>query len=190
MRHSLGLEKKTIAYFGRLVSEKGINLLLEALSTLKDLQWQFIIDKFSVYRSTYEEQLQSQIQVFGLTNQVVYFDAPHNKMQDYMNAADIVVLPSISTPKFKEQYGRVIPEAMACGKIVVGSQSGAIPELIGEAGFVFLEGDVNKLAEILRYLLTAPESELDLMRIKAVERAYTYLSAAKQAEIMYRTISA
>ena len=77
---------------------------------------------------------------------------------------------------------------MGCGKVVVGSQSGAIPEVIGEAGFVFPEGDVAKLGEVLRYLLTAPEAELDSIRIKAAERARTQLSAARQAEIMYSTL--
>ena len=187
-RQRLGLQSTVIAYFGRLVREKGIDLLLQSLSTLRDLRWQFLIDKFSIYRSSYEVQLQSQIQALGLTNRVVYFDAPHSQIPDFMNAVDIVVLPSISTPKYKEQYGRVIPEAMGCGKVVVGSQSGAIPEVIGEAGFVFPEGDVAQLGEVLRYLLTAPEAELDSIRIKAAERARTQLSAARQAEIMYSTL--
>jgi glycosyltransferase involved in cell wall biosynthesis len=187
-RRRLGLNSVVIAYFGRLVPEKGIDLLLQALSTLTDLRWQLLIDKFSPYRSAYEVQIQSQIQALGLTSRVVYFDASHSEIPDYMNAADIVVLPSISTPKFKEQYGRVIPEAMACGKIVVGSQSGAIPELIGEAGFVFPEGDASRLGKVLRYLLTAPEVELDSMRTKAVERAHAHFTAARQAEIMYRTV--
>lgn len=188
-RQRLGLQRITIAYFGRIVREKGIDLMLQSLSTLTDLPWQFLIDQFSIYRSNYEVYLQSQIQALGLANRVVYFDAPHNKIPDYMNAADIVVLPSISTPKFKEQYGRVIPEAMACGKIVVASQSGALPELIGETGFVFPEGDVSKLAEVLRYLLTAPEVQLDLLRKRGAERAAAHLSAARQAEIMYSTIN-
>lgn len=187
-RQRLGLDSITIAYFGRLVPEKGVHLLVQSLAALADLRWQFLIDKCSTYRTAYEVQLQSQIQTLGLTSRVIYFHATHSEIPDYMNAADIVVLPSIETPKFKEQYGRVVPEAMACGKIVVGSQSGAIPELIGEAGFIFPEGDVVRLAEILRNLLTASEAELWSMRTKAVERAHAYLGAARQAEAIYHVL--
>jgi glycosyltransferase involved in cell wall biosynthesis len=104
-------------------------------------------------------------------------------MANYMNAADVVVLPSISTPKWKEQYGRVIPEAMACGKIVVGSDSGTIPELIADAGFTFPEGDASKLAELLRTILGAPEAELDVVRARAQERARSELSIIRQAAV-------
>jgi len=188
-RARLGLHSMTIAYFGRLVPEKGIDLLLQALSKLTDLRWQFLIDTFSTYQSNYEEKLQAQIQALKLDNRVVYFDASHSEISNYMNAADIVVLPSISTPKFKEQYGRVIPEAMACGKIVIGSNSGAIPELIGDAGIVIPEGDTIQLVNVLRHLLTAPETELNLTRTRALERALSHFTATSQAEIMYRTIS-
>jgi glycosyltransferase involved in cell wall biosynthesis len=119
---------------------------------------------------------------------VVYFDASHSEMPNYMNAADVVVLPSISTPKWKEQYGRVIPEAMACAKIVVGSDSGTIPELISDAGFTFPEGDAHKLAEVLRGILNSPEAELDGIRVKAKERADGELSTITQAEILSRLL--
>ena len=119
----------------------------------------------------------------------MYFDATHREIPDYMKAADIVVLPSISTPTWREQYGRVIPEAMACGKIVVGSSSGAIPEVIGDSGFVFPEGNVRALAALLRSLLTAADNELKVMRKKAEHRAHTELSIVRQADILYEKLS-
>lgn len=188
-RQRLGLHTKTIAYFGRPVPEKGVDLLILALARLKDLSWQFLVDEFSEYRLPYVSQLQNQIKALEISDRVVYFDATHSEMPDYMNAADIVVLPSVSTPKWKEQYGRVIPEAMACGKIVVGSQTGAIPEIIGDSGFLFPEGDIEALADILRYLLKAQHDELELVRAKAVERAHSDLSTLRQAEIWAKMLN-
>jgi glycosyltransferase involved in cell wall biosynthesis len=166
-----------------------VGILLQALARIGDLRWQFLMDRFFLYQSAYHLQIQRQIETLGLTDRVVHFDATHGEMPDYMNAADIVVMPSISTPKFKEQYRRVIPEAMACGKVVVGSSSGAIPKLIGDCGFIFPASDVRKLADLLRHLLTAADSELDVIRKMATQRAHAQLSIVRQADILYEKLS-
>ncbi|MBV8728830.1 MAG: glycosyltransferase [Acidobacteriia bacterium] len=183
-RARLGLTLPTIAYFGRLSPEKGLHILLPALASIKDLPWRFLIDRFSAYDSPYTARVQEQIASMGLTERVVFFDAGHAEMPEYMNAADFVVLPSISTPKWKEQYGRVIPEAMACGKIVIGSSSGAIPEIIGEAGYIFPEGDSGALGELLRMLLTQEPASFKPMREAAFRRSHSYYSVDRQAAIL------
>ena len=66
-----------------------------------------------------------------------------------MNAADLVVVPSVSTGNWKEQYGRVIPEAMACGKTIIASASGAIPEILGEYGMLIEENQPDVLASTI-----------------------------------------
>jgi glycosyltransferase involved in cell wall biosynthesis len=129
------------------------------------------------------------VRELGLEDRIVYFDATHKEMPDFMNAADIVVLPSVSGPGVKEQYGRVLPEAMACAKVVVGSQVGAIPELVGEAGILVPERDAGALAERLRALLTAPAAELQPLREKAYRRAHEQLSIARQAELWVRQLN-
>ena len=65
---------------------------------------------------------------------------PLNDVPRHLRALDALVLPSESTPLWKEQFGHVLIEAMACGVPVVGSDSGAIPEVIGEAGLLFPGG--------------------------------------------------
>lgn len=180
-RARLGLHSPTVAYFGRLTREKGVDLLVAALSRLRELEWQFLIDSFAVYRTAYMVELDRAIRDAGLVSRVVYFDARHEDMPDYMNAADIVVLPSVSTSKWKEQYGRVIPEAMACGKIVVGSDSGAIPEVVGGHGHIVPEGNVEALAECLRGLLTGSSSRLPAETVATY--ALDYLSIYRQADI-------
>jgi glycosyltransferase involved in cell wall biosynthesis len=66
--------------------------------------------------------------------------------------SDVLVLPSRRTPKWEEQFGRVLAEAMAEGTVTVGSRTGAIPEVIGTSELLFEEDDSNGLAEILRRL--------------------------------------
>jgi glycosyltransferase involved in cell wall biosynthesis len=66
---------------------------------------------------------------------------------------DVLVLPSRTRPHWKEQLGRVLIEAMACEVPVVGSRSGAIPDVIGDAGLLFPEGDVARLREAIDRLL-------------------------------------
>ncbi|MBA3914623.1 MAG: glycosyltransferase family 4 protein, partial [Acidobacteriales bacterium] len=65
---------------------------------------------------------------------------------------DVLVLPSHTTARWKEQFGRVLVEAMACGTVPVGSSSAEIPNVIGEAGLIFPEGDIQALAASLRVL--------------------------------------
>lgn len=72
-------------------------------------------------------------------------------------AADALVLPSLPTPRWLEQFGRVIPEAFAFGLPVIGSASGAIPEVIGDAGIVVPPGDHLALAAAARQLAMEPE---------------------------------
>lgn len=67
-------------------------------------------------------------------------------------AMEVLVLPSRQEGFEKEQFGRVLAEAMACGVAVVGSDCGAIPEVIGEAGLVYAQGDVAALAACLERL--------------------------------------
>jgi glycosyltransferase involved in cell wall biosynthesis len=78
-----------------------------------------------------------------------------------------VVLPSCTTRVWKEQFGRILVEAMACKVPVVGSDSGAIPEVVGNAGLIFPEGDVAMLAECLQRLKESPE-----LRHELAERGY------------------
>ena len=64
-------------------------------------------------------------------------------------AMDLLVLPSISTDTWKEQYGRVLVEARACGTQVAGSNSGAIPLVVGDPEMIFPEGDVSAIVQTI-----------------------------------------
>ena len=188
VRAALGLRDTTVAYFGRLIPEKGVHYLIDALAELKDRQWQVMLDEFKEYHHPYVRQIQEQIESVGLRDRIVYFDAKHDEMPEYMNAADIVVVPSVSNPTWKEQYGRVVPEAMACGCLVITSDCGALPELVGDAGIVVPEGDVGALRDAIADALANPALRESLGQ-RAHERAHAKLSVRQQVEGMHEVFS-
>jgi glycosyltransferase involved in cell wall biosynthesis len=153
IRRKFGLKGKVIAYFGRLTREKGIHVLIAALQNLQHLEWQLMMDEFDEYASGYHQEINKQIQNAGLTERIVFVKPSHFEIPAYMNAADIVVVPSIRIPQWNEQYGRVAAEAMACGKHVIASETGALPELLGGYGDLFEEGNQEQLKDILKSIL-------------------------------------
>jgi glycosyltransferase involved in cell wall biosynthesis len=103
---------------------------------------------------------------------------------------DVLVLPSRTTPVWKEQFGRVLAEAMACHVPVIGSNSGAIPEVIGDAGLIFPEGDVTALANCLRQLINSPDLRHDLAQrgYNRVITNYTQEHIALQTVAFYQQL--
>jgi glycosyltransferase involved in cell wall biosynthesis len=189
-RKRLGLSRRTVAYFGRITPEKGVDLLIEALAGMMDREWDLLLDDFGDYRSPYLERMRGLLDSSGVARRTIFFRAPHADIATYMNAADIVVLPSVSTSKWKEQYGRVVPEAMACGKVVIGSDSGTIPELIGESGLIFPEKDVAALRKALGDALDMPIGKFEEVGAGAARRARALLGADTQARILFDLIRA
>jgi len=139
----------TIGYAGRLVEEKGLALLIEAGAKLKgDFRLVFI------GTGTMRESLINQAEGLGLSERVEFVpNVPNMEMPAYLSGLDVLVLPSLTRPNWKEQFGRILIEAMACGVPVVGSSSGEIPEVIGQAGLIFPEGNAEALATRLQSLL-------------------------------------
>jgi glycosyltransferase involved in cell wall biosynthesis len=138
-----------IGYVGRLVVEKGIELLLSAVAGLSG-PWQLRI----LGSGPELAQLEKMAQRLGIHPRIL-FDRPipSTQMPYYLSGLDALVLPSIARPNWKEQFGRVLIEAMACGVPVVGARSGAIPDVIADAGLTFAEGDVADLTRQLTRLM-------------------------------------
>jgi glycosyltransferase involved in cell wall biosynthesis len=91
---------------------------------------------------------------------------------------------------WKEQFGRVLIEAMACKVPVIGSDSGAIPEVIGNAGLIFPEGDADALADRLRRLMASPALRLELATrgYARMRGLYTQERVAAQTAELYRQV--
>jgi glycosyltransferase involved in cell wall biosynthesis len=142
-----------IGYVGRIVEAKGLRTLLEALSLLPCLRWRLAVVGAGPFESAFTELVRSK----GLENQVLSLGfVSHEETPRYLAAFDVLVLPSETQPNWKEQFGRVIVEALACGTPVIGSDSGEIPNLVlsSGGGLVFPERDAVAFAETLRAMVS------------------------------------
>lgn len=184
LRAKLGLTKTVIAYFGRLTKEKGVHILIKALQELKELEWLLIMDDFDEYASDYNKEIRRLIKEADIMDRMVFINPNHYEIAGFMNASDIVVVPSITAPHWKEQYGRVAAEAMACGKTVIASDSGALPELLNNYGWIFPEGDVQSLKKLLKNLLTTNTSFNEKSRDSISAYAKNELSLVRQKTVM------
>jgi glycosyltransferase involved in cell wall biosynthesis len=176
----------TVGYAGRLVKEKGVDLILHALSRLPNSVHATLIGAGDERTNLVE--LATQLK---LGDRVAFLPpAPSAQMPFVYAQLDALVLPSRSQPNWKEQFGRVLIEAMACGVPVIGSQCGEIPNVIGDAGLVFPEDDSAALAVALRTLLEKPELHADLAvrgRDRVLAR-YTMRRIASETVDVYRSI--
>jgi glycosyltransferase involved in cell wall biosynthesis len=175
-----------VGYMGRLVEEKGVDLLLEALAGLEGA-WRAHI----VGSGPARESLQSLARHLGITERVSFEDwIPSTQMPEYYRHLDALVVPSRTCPNWKEQFGRVLVEAMACGVPVIGSDSGEIPHVIGDAGLIFPEGQALVLREHLARLQENPDERAELSR-RGRERVlarYTQAQIAAQTFQVYQSI--
>jgi len=177
LRQQLGLRTFTIGYVGRMVPEKGLWALLEALASL-DGDWQCLL----VGEGPIREEWLKRAKDMGLDRRVVWVPTvPHTAVPDYINMMDVLVLPSLTTPRWKEQFGHVLIEAMACQVPVIGSDSGAIPEVIGDAGIVIPEGDSNALARAIERLRSSEAERVALGR-KGRERVLAHFTNERIAQ--------
>jgi glycosyltransferase involved in cell wall biosynthesis len=158
----------TIGYAGGLVPEKGIDTLLHALALCQRAvgaaggQSCRLLLAGGGPQQADLERLAGQL---GLDQQVVFLGrVGSTSMPAFFASIDVLVLPSRTTPHWKEQFGRVLVEAMACQTPVIGSDSGEIPHVIGDAGLIFPEGDAHALAGQLLRLSGDPNLRADLGR--------------------------
>ena len=137
-----------IGCVARLTPEKGVDVLLRAAAGLPGVWRVYVLGSGPQRRA-----LESLAHELDLSDRVV-FDAPisSTQMPAYLTELDVLVLPSRTRPNWKEQFGRVLIEAMACGVPVVGSTCGEIPQVIGDAGVIFAEDDVAALRDALSRL--------------------------------------
>ena len=122
----------------------------------------------------------------------VFFEGqiPSTQMPAYYRQLDALVLPSRTLPNWKEQFGRALIEGMACGIPIVGSDSGEIPNVIGDAGLVFQENDAAGLRQTLLELQQKPElrHELGQRGRERVLEHYTQAQIAAQTVQVYREV--
>jgi glycosyltransferase involved in cell wall biosynthesis len=157
----------TAGYLGRLEANKGVDTLLEAAADCPGVQ-------IRVGGDGPERRSLEAIAALAADRVVFTGRVAHEDVGAFLSGLDVLVLPSRSMPGWKEQFGRVLVEAMSRGVIPIGSATGAIPEVIGDAGFTFPEGDALALAGILNDLQS--RESLEELRRRAMDRACTWFS--------------
>ena len=142
----------TIGYIGRFVLYKGVGLLIEALAGLPETCRLRLVGS-----GPDEAELRRLAGEYGVADRVEFAPAvPASEVPGVLAGMDVLALPSLTQPNWMEQFGRVLIESMACAVPVVGSDSGEIPNVIGDAGLIVPEGDVGALRAALLSLLTQP----------------------------------
>jgi glycosyltransferase involved in cell wall biosynthesis len=182
-----GGETLTIGYIGRLMPAKGLSVLIDALINIKHEKWKLLVVGDGEERVPAEKKLAAA----GLLERAVFTGAvPYEQVPEYLKRMDIFVVPTLTTNKIREQFGRVIVEAMASGVPVIGSTCGAIPEVIGDAGIVYPERNSTSLANSLTGLLRIEELRKELAQRgrKRVEENYTWETAARGIYSLYRQV--
>lgn len=179
-----------VGYSGRLVKEKGVQTVLEALSGLVEKGKAF--DFYIAGSGAYKDSIDRKIKELGVVDRVHFLGAlEQSALPAFYSSIDALVLPSLTTPQWKEQFGRVLAEAMACGTPVIGSSSGEIPNVIDRAGLVFKEGDPGELAGCIERLMSDQELRAELVE-RGLEKAsneYSWESVARQYVELYRRLS-
>lgn len=191
LKTELGLSGLVIGYVGRLLEDKGICDLLLAFGRLakdrRDGDLQLLLLGTGPWRSTIE-QISAEM---GIARQVKMCDAvPHLQVVPYLNCMDVLVLPSRTTPRTKEQFGHVLVEAMSALVPVIGSSSGEIPNVVGDAGLIYSEGDVQALAAQLNRLVESPELRCEYANKgrARVQSLYTHRVIAEQTYGFWREL--
>jgi len=185
-----------VGFVGRFVPEKGLLTLLQALIGLRDYPWKLLL----LGRGELRDILVKITEENNLQERVIMVESvPHNQVPNYINLMSTLVLPSETTSKvktltsvgWKEQFGHVLIEAMACQVPVIGSNSGEIPHVIGDAGLIFPEGDIQALANCILQLRQNPDlaQRLGVMGYKTAMRKYTNTALAKQQLEFYQELS-
>ena len=146
-----------VGFAGRLVPEKGVDLLLNAFATLPPAMRNS--SRLSIVGQGPErEALERLAQRLNIAEQVIFQgQLPSTRLPAYYRQIDLLIVPSRTQPNWKEQFGRVIVEALACGVPVIGSDCGAIPDVVGAGGLIVPEGNCAALAEAMQGLWRDPD---------------------------------
>ncbi len=184
IRARFQLDPPIVGFVGRLLHQKGVDLLIRAVASMREPRPALAVIGDGPDREAFE-LLVAELGIGGRTRFVR--GVAHDQVPALLSALDVVVLPSRTTPRWKEQFGRVLIEGMAAGCVVVGSSSGAIPEVLGDAGIVFPEGDAGALGSALERVYR--ESGLaDTLRVRGrarVRDGFTWEAIASRVVDFY-----
>ncbi len=162
-----GIRVQKAVYVGALSPHKGVHIAIEAIGYLKRQGMVLPLEIIgSAGRQDYLKELKELVSNSGLEKQVI-FSGPLSRKEvvQRFQTAEILLFPSL----WEEAFGLVAVEAMAAGAIVIGSNRGGIPEVIGEVGFV-VEPEAKSFAKAIETALALTEGEKDKIRLTGQQR--------------------
>ena len=166
------LKKRELIFVGRLVSDKGASLLLDALKLMTTKARLTIVgngpERAALEKQTAESGLQAQVEFAGSRH--------GEQLADALREHEILVVPSL----WQEPFGIVALEGIACGCVVIGSAGGGLAEAIGSCGVTFPNGDARALADAITRLLDDP-AERDRLRQNAASHLARFTPQAVAA---------
>ncbi|MDB9509527.1 hormogonium polysaccharide biosynthesis glycosyltransferase HpsO [Microcystis aeruginosa CS-338/01] len=196
LSRSLGIENDefVIGFIGRFVEEKGILTLIKAVTKLTG-KWKLLL----LGRGILKDKIVREATAAGISDRLIIVESvPHDQVVNYINLMNTLVLPSEITYRvktltavgWKEQFGHVLIEAMACQVPVIGSDSGEIPFVIADTGLIFPEKDGEALAKSIQTLLDNPSfaQELGQRGYQRVMTNYTNKALAQKQLDFYQQL--
>ena len=183
LRASLGLRGLVLGFVGRLEPAKGVATLVRAAARC-GVECSLLVVGGGPAQGAFAALARDLNVPARWAGRVGNSDLPR-----YLNCMDALVLPSETTRYWKEQFGKVLIEAMACEVPVIGSDSGEIPQVMGEAGLVFREKDADDLAARIA-ALADPAVRADRARLGRARalREYSWDSVARRTLAFYRDL--
>lgn len=182
-------EKLNIGFLGRIVSEKGIDLMLKAAQQMKRQEFSFEITICG--SGPAQQELETMAKDLGVDDYVRWLGAvPHGQVPGEMAKFDVLVLPSRSVDTWKEQFGHVLIESMVMGIPTVGSTCGEIPNVINHPDLVFEENDADGLAAILSRLVCDDEFRQSMGEfcLQRAQQNYTHNRIAQRLYTLWQTV--
>ena len=153
-----GDETPVVGFMGRFVPEKGLRVLMAALTAMRT-SWRALF----VGSGPMDAEVRSWAAAYGRRVRFAS-GVSHDRVPAMLNAMDVLCAPSQTTPAWREQFGRMVVEAFACGVPVVASDSGEIPFVVGDAAVVLPEADVSVWTRTLDALAADPARRDELRR--------------------------
>lgn len=174
-----------VGFVGRFLKMKGVDILIEAVSRLGNCQL------LMIGSGEWEEDMRQLIARKGLQDRTqILSPVAREKLPSYLACMDVLVLPSRTTDGWMEQLGRVMLEAMAVGVPVIGSESGAIPEALDDAGMLYAEDEPGALGRCLEKIMLDENLRREMIRRgKArVKERYNWQRFADETFELYQRV--
>ncbi len=149
---SLSPDALIFGYAGLLAEQKGVKDIFDGLNQCGETLRQTSV-LLIAGRGPLESYVQEQCSLLRAKGFKIYFlgPLPSQDMPHFLSCLDMLLIPSRTTSWWKEQFGRIIVEAKACRTLVIGSDSGEIPHVIGRSECLFPEGRFEKMFDIVRH---------------------------------------